>query len=49
MISSEIIIIALVVYTGLLYVLPPEKAKYLKPIGKILAYLANTPGGLKIK
>jgi hypothetical protein len=48
-INSTVFIIAFLVYISLVFVLPPEKAKYLKPIGKILKYIANTPGGLKIK
>lgn len=37
------------VYSLLIYVLPPNYAKKLKPIGVILNMLANTPGGLKFK
>ena len=36
-------------YPILIYILPPEYAAKLKPIGCILKYLAETPGGLKTK
>ena len=37
------------IWTALMYVLPPEKAKRLYPIGKFLNAIANTPGGLRYK
>ena len=35
------------IYSLLIYLLPPETAKKLKPVGVILKALASTPGGLK--
>lgn len=37
------------VYNILMYTLPEKHAKKLKPIGRWLKFLANTPGGLKRK
>lgn len=37
------------IYGGLIFILPPEYAKKLKPIGKLLNFLANTPGGVQTK
>jgi hypothetical protein len=37
------------IYSLIVYLLPPDKAKKLKPVGVILKALASTPGGLKIK
>lgn len=52
----EIIGLVSAIYSTLIYVLPPDKAKKLtkwvekfKPLKRILDILANTPGGLKIK
>ena len=49
MLESGIFIAASFIYVSLMYILPPEQAKFLKPVGKILKFIANTPGGLKIK
>lgn len=38
-----------VIYSAALYFLPKKYAKKLKPIGKILRFLANTKGGFKTK
>ena len=37
------------IYMGLIYFLPPKIAKKIEPIGKLLQFLAKTPGGLKSK
>jgi hypothetical protein len=42
------VILAAMLYPMILYLLPPKLARKLKPIGKILTSIANTPGGFKI-
>ncbi len=45
----EIVGMLSLIYSGVIYFLPPKYAKKLKPIGKILRFFASTPGGLKFK
>ena len=41
--------VASAIYSLLIYLLPPETAKKLLPVGAFLKMIASTPGGLKIK
>ena len=43
---QEISISIGLIYMGLLYFLPPKIAKKIEPLGKLLQFLAKTPGGL---
>lgn len=37
------------IYAGLLYFLPPKIAKKIEPLGRLLGFLAGSPGGVKAK
>ena len=46
---KQISMAAGLIYMGLLYFLPPKIARKIEPLGKLLQFLAGTPGGAKRK
>jgi len=46
---ATIITGVVLLWPGLMYLLPPKLSKKLKPFGRFLKAIANTPGGLKLK
>ena len=47
--AKQISIALGLIYLGVLYFLPEKAAKKIEPIGKLLGFLAGSPGGFKAK